>query len=840
MRGRWHWLFLLGILGYLLVDGHPESWLSGLPWRPPSLMLAVLGGLACWAFWPRSEGTADRAATPSMGVVADRDGMADPGGMADRGGMANAGAVADRSPMASAGAMVHAGAINRVPTDVDAPVGARFIAPINNPSDPVPAATAPTSDPVPAATAPASGRVPAATAPASVRAPAQVTTAASVSDRAARFWPSLAVAVCALAIAKGVVGWQALPNGLPGSYFANSRFQGDYERSTEFLGEPWTRREREIFFGGDEFPAYFLNDVQRFNYFGAEADRRRNQPFSARWEGSLYVPADGSYQFWLTASGPGSLRIDDRQVAMVDADGRETVSVTVPLAQGSHPIRVQYSRRPPRSPDIKVEWEIDGRRRALAVPYLFPNAVTPATWERDRTVLAASRGLDGVFLTLAGAGLLALVVGSVLAARRRPETAWPLAERFLLGVVAGAIFLNASVPRLDRVDKLELLGGGQDWLTHESFARDILIGGPLMTLGKPLGEGRTFYAQPFYPYALAAMHALTGEDLFGVVALQVFGSGLAGVLLYYLARRLFGVRAALATFGLFLPLWSWHLEWVANRLISEAIYFLILPALLLVLVRSFDERRTQDFVLAGLLLGLAIVTRGPTLLYVPFVGAILWWGLRRAGLTRALVARHVAVLLVVAGLAIGLVPLRNQLVAGDPAVLASSGGVNFQKLHRPTNGVRLSLAQDRWFAAYIGDAPTRETVEFMLQDPGGYLYACLLLAAYTLGYGAAVEESTIAVWPELIALNALYLLAILVLAGARTLRSSLLHAFVLIHFATMVIFVPYDYDNRLVLPMYLPIAVFAGYAIAEALTWLVERVRGGAPRRAVLAERQRS
>jgi len=71
---------------------------------------------------------------------------------------------------------------------------------------------------------------------------------------------------------------------------------------------------------------------------------------------------------------------------------------------------------------------------------------------------------------------------------------------------------------------MTLLGGGQDWLTHESFARDILLNGPLMTLGKPLGEGRTFYAQPFYPYALAAMHWLTGEDQFGVVVVQLSGS----------------------------------------------------------------------------------------------------------------------------------------------------------------------------------------------------------------------------------------------------------------------------------------------------------------------------
>ena len=142
---------------------------------------------------------------------------------------------------------------------------------------------------------------------------------------------------CLLVLAKGVVGWLALPSGLPGWYFDNSRFQGDHERSTDFLGEPWTRREREIFFGGDEFPAYFLNDVQRFNFYGPEAERRRNLPFSARWEGTLYVPEDGTYQFWLTASGPVPLRLDGQQVASVDADGRETVSTTLNLTRGLAP-----------------------------------------------------------------------------------------------------------------------------------------------------------------------------------------------------------------------------------------------------------------------------------------------------------------------------------------------------------------------------------------------------------------------------------------------------------------------------------------------------------------------
>ena len=53
MSGRQLLLVVAAALGYLMLDGHPESWLSGLPWRPPSLMLAVLGGIVLWIAWPR-------------------------------------------------------------------------------------------------------------------------------------------------------------------------------------------------------------------------------------------------------------------------------------------------------------------------------------------------------------------------------------------------------------------------------------------------------------------------------------------------------------------------------------------------------------------------------------------------------------------------------------------------------------------------------------------------------------------------------------------------------------------------------------------------------------------
>ncbi|HYU17858.1 MAG TPA: glycosyltransferase family 39 protein [Chloroflexota bacterium] len=626
----------------------------------------------------------------------------------------------------------------------------------------------------------------------------------------------LALALLATLIAaKLTLSWLAPAYGLPGWYYANGRFQGPPERSTAFRGPLATRRDQAIRFGADEFPVYFLNDSQRFNFFGPEAERRRNLPFSIRWQGFLYVPSDDDYSFWLTASGPATLALDGEQIAAVDAEGRDSAGATLPLRAGSHAVEIAYARRPPRSGDLKVEWEVDGRRQALGLPYLLAEPIDREGWQRDRVVGLAGLVVDGVFLASLGSAGIALVVARLSLALRRPDRRWPLVERPILAAFLLLVFAHASLPQLGRVDKMVLLGGGQDWLTHETLARDILLNGPLMTLGKPLGEGRAFYAQPFYPYALAAMHWLVGEDQFGPTVLQLLGLGLAGVLLYFIAKRLFGTPAAVGTLLVFIGLRAWQLDWVARRLLSEGVYFVVLPAALLCLLRYLDGWRRADLLLAALFLGLSVVTRGPTLLYLPLVGVLVWMIMRREGATKRRALAAVGALLAVSLAIVGLVPLRNLVVAGQPALVASSGGVNLEKLHRPTPKVHLAEASGRWYAPFVRDVPTREVLEFMLQDPLGYAASYVPLAFYTLGYGAAIDESNVVVWPDLVLLNLLYVGTLVCSRRARTARTGLLHAFIAVHFITMVVFAPYDYDNRLVLPMYLPMAVFAGFAVSS-------------------------
>jgi hypothetical protein len=434
--------------------------------------------------------------------------------------------------------------------------------------------------------------------------------------------------------------------------------------------------------------------------------------------------------------------------------------------------------------------------------------------QQDAALKTVALGLN-VLAALVGIALLALTLRRGVQLSLDESTMsvrLALWERPLLSLIPLAFALYGTLPRADRLGKMVYLGGGQDWLLHETLARDILINGPLMTLGKDLGEGRAFYAQPLYPYFLAGLHWLFGEDQFGVTAAQVAMLGFTCVIMWWLSRRMHGRAVAWLTLALVTAFALVQLDWVARRLISESLYFLILPACLLACVISHQHGGRLNTLIAGLLMGICVLTRGTTLLLLPIAAILLG---RRQG------PRSAVLLAVTTTLVISLAPIRNAIVSGRPAVLATSGGVNMEKFHRPSDVVRMARADDNPIYNALGlDKPTREVLEFIIQDPGGYIQACLILAAYTVGFGFALDEAQVQLYPDLIAYTAIYLLTLLLVARARIAEAWYVHAFIAIHFLAMVIFTPYDYENRLVLPMFVPMLCFVALGLVSVASTL--------------------
>ena len=649
-----------------------------------------------------------------------------------------------------------------------------------------------------------------------------------------RSWATAALTVIVLGLVGAkLVLWSIAPTyGLAASYYSRQRVGGDPERSTEFRGASYTRVDPLP--GESGFALHFFNDVERFNFYEQGQPDRLRLPFSVRWDGFLHAPSEGAYPFSLTGTGAVALWLDGTPVLTLPASSEVQVDrATVPLTAGPHAVRVEYAYvgadRPP--PWLRLEWDPGTGSVPLSAPYVTVDLPEADSLSCDRLASWAARGVDAAFV----AALAALfVVGRRTAHDRRPTTEdgrrssvvgrlW--LERPLLALLLAALLVHALVTTQDLYGRTIILEGGQDWLTYESYARDILISGPLMTLGKPLGQGRPFFFQPFYPYYLAGLHWLTGEGLWGPVVLQLLGIGVSGVVLYHLSKRLSGLAVACLTLVLFLLLRESQLDWVARKLLSENLYFILLPAAVLMLLRFLDERRTRHLLFGSLLLGLAAITRGPTLLYVPLAALVIAAVLKRQGAARRELAAAVGLMAVVVAGVISLVPIRNYVVSGRPALVATNAGATLLLAHTPTPKVRLSRVDENpVYNALDLDRPTREVLEFARQDPLGYAATLLPLALYTVGFSGAVPgNATIA--PDILALTALYLLALALLPATRSPRAWLFHAFVAVHFVTMMTFLPYVYGYRQVLPMHLIMLPFAAALLASPLPVSVSPLR---------------
>ena len=58
------------------------------------------------------------------------------------------------------------------------------------------------------------------------------------------------------------------------------------------------------------------------------------------------------------------------------------------------------------------------------------------------------------------------------------------------------------------------------------------------------------------------------------------------------------------------------------------------------------------------------------------------------------------------------------------------------------------------------------------------------------------------------------------MARARISEAWYIHAFIAIHFLAMVVFTPYDYENRLVLPMFIPMLAFVALGMTSLASTL--------------------
>jgi 4-amino-4-deoxy-L-arabinose transferase-like glycosyltransferase len=253
----------------------------------------------------------------------------------------------------------------------------------------------------------------------------------------------------------------------------------------------------------------------------------------------------------------------------------------------------------------------------------------------------------------------------------------------------------------------------------------------------------TVFRAPGYPLFLAGVYGAAGlADRFAAARLvqALLGAALAPLTAMLALRLGLSRRAALLAGGivalypilLFYPL----------ALASENLFFLLLLAGTILLLDAIENRRTAAALAAGLLLGLATLTRSTLAAFLP-LGALAI-GIRSGG---ALPGRRGAFLrraiVFSAAVCLVIVPwtVRNSLVAGRPVFIENSLGYNLFVSYHPQGNGGFSFAV-AGIPLRILDDQARD--RFAMSQAAGFIRADPLRAAALiprrLGYFWGLED----------------------------------------------------------------------------------------------------
>jgi hypothetical protein len=563
-------------------------------------------------------------------------------------------------------------------------------------------------------------------------------------------------AVVALLLAVTYVTGAAIPGqgGFRARYFANAAATGGHERSTEFPGSAFTRLDRRLHFDADQlqFPLPFFNDNSRFNFYKVGEPQRRYLEFAVRWSGLWWVDSERPRLYIDAPAASGQVFIDGEEALAVAAGVGSPAVREMALTPGWHRLDVTFSS-PYAAGRSFSSGVMNGNAR---VPFDASMVVT----QQIRDWQMTSARMLGWIKSAADVALLAWLawvfvtrLARVTAGLRLPATS-TLRLTHVLWLFAAVAAAEALIFALPWWHHNMLLVGGDDTMTYEGYARDILLNGILMNGGLPPGQGEPFYYQAFYPYFLAAAHAVFGESMFGPVLLQRLLAALAmwkivEIAVAFSSERIWQVALPIA--ALFI---AWKFWPIAAQPLNESLYVPLLAATAASLIRLCRQPQRRAALTSGLLSGLTTITRSTALLSWVVVWPACW--LAMTGVPR----RHAAItILAAATLAVfSLIAIRNWIVAGVFAPSSTELGITLLGGNEVPPEVTIDLAKRASLYSTFGIGHLTATViEYAITAPGSFARNLGRKALFALGFyepyapGWGYSPVYIAVWTTAIA-----------------------------------------------------------------------------------------
>jgi hypothetical protein len=598
--------------------------------------------------------------------------------------------------------------------------------------------------------------------------------------------------VAILIVLKAIGGYALVERGFRASYFANDQWSGEAEPGLYSLGPGETRVDTHLQFrtdGSGDLPLFFINELR----FNSLARRLAELPYSVIWSGELSLPAAGSTTFYVRGAGvSGEIDVDGYPVVSKQPSEEET-RAQVRLRGGLRHLVVKVSGtyRAPRAFEAGLIDPTSGERQVLDGSRVIAQRVRPWRLALDWGLRWIARAIDLLLI-----GILAWHAGwAVNQLARRVRRAW---RSTFIAFAALAAFFDALRTALPFENVLVLQGVGSDQLTYETYARDIVMHGPLMRLGAAVGRGSAYYFQALYPYFLAILHVLFGEGVWGIYLVQRLLLALTVYEVWSLSTLMFG--GAIEIVALLLSIWFLYGRVAAwsQVLLSEMLFIPLLCLWTWWLTAAAARPSTQSMRTGSILTALTALSRSTVLLAWPLVAGVLGLAYKRSRKSfRPLVA-----LLVLSCLIIGLATLRNWIVSRTFVPITSSFAVNFYLGNQPPPEIP---ANNR---GYVG-----EVVNFARVAPRTFLEGLGRKALFTLGSfeslvpGSRAQPDLIATWVAAVA-GGLLLVWPGVGVQASLLARSIPALVAFSHFVAVVLIFP-NHGDRLILPMYVLLLPYA-------------------------------
>lgn len=574
-----------------------------------------------------------------------------------------------------------------------------------------------------------------------------------------------------------------------------------------------------IDFAAGDVPAHLVNDTRRFNFRGDQDDEPKRASLPVSMVASGYVVGGG--ELVVTSSSPIRITV-----------GSEAIDLRPPIVDFHRGISVAQEE------PVTITFAATGVDKAsLQVRPVGTTVFSKPTAGPAMTVRRWLGQAAGILDLLTLAVSLAILLGWTRLGWRRLGGAG-IAIPGLVGVVILLMVMPDVLTWMSQHSSLVVLTGGDDWLTYETFARDIRDNSLLMLQGKAPGTADAFYYQPLYPYVLALLHLLVGESVQGILVLQLLAVGLVILLAFLALPRNTATVVSFAVVGLGTGVFR---EWMmlAGRLLSENLLMVVLAALLFVVARLDRGNRdvgpegpigsipsTRSMLLVGVLLGIAGLARSTSWLATPFILFVLLKGTPRHELKMRLLVAVVPIVVLAA-----LVPARNIVAAGNPAILPTSGSVNLYLGNVPHGR---KITSEPWLSLSKSYDPRLIAVaEAVVSAPDQVAQMVADKFVYVLGFPRSMDaDNPILFWPIL----SLWLLAPLGLLSRQHSRLAWVAIILaLAHVASLVVFFPNNYYYRLEMPATLPLALWDGIAVASVVNGVPNPSRAGWQARKLLS-----